>query len=129
MIRAKKLSPVELTKAVLERIERLNPALNAFCTLTPEASLAAAREAEQAVMSAPRWARCTGLPYSIKDLANTPGVKTMMGSHIFASRVPDADAPVRAPAARGGRDLHRQDDVAGVRLEGARRQPAHRHHA
>ena len=93
LIRAKKLSPLELTKAVLERIERLNPALNAFCTLTPEASLAAAREAEQAVMSGAALGPLHGLPYSIKDLANTRGVKTMMGSHIFASRVPDADAP------------------------------------
>jgi aspartyl-tRNA(Asn)/glutamyl-tRNA(Gln) amidotransferase subunit A len=93
LIRAKKLSPVELTKAVLERIERLNPTLNAFCTLTPEASLTAARAAEQAVMSGAPLGPLHGLPYSVKDLAVTKGVKTMMGSHIFASRVPDTDAP------------------------------------
>jgi aspartyl-tRNA(Asn)/glutamyl-tRNA(Gln) amidotransferase subunit A len=93
LIRAKKLSPVELTRAVLERIERLNPTLNAFCTLTPEASLAAARQAEQAVVAGAALGPLHGLPYSIKDLANTKGVKTMMGSHIFAGRVPDADAP------------------------------------
>ena len=78
LIRAKKLSPVELTKAVLERIERLNPTLNAFCTLTPEASLAAARAAEQAVMSGTPLGPLHGLPYSVKDLANTKAVKTMM---------------------------------------------------
>jgi aspartyl-tRNA(Asn)/glutamyl-tRNA(Gln) amidotransferase subunit A len=103
MIRAKKLSPVELTKAVLERIERLNPTLNAFCTLTPEGSLAAARAAEQAVMSGAALGPLHGLPYSVKDLANTKDVKTMMGSHIFADRVPDADAPyVRRLREAGG---------------------------
>ena len=45
LIRSKKLSPVELTKAVLERIERLNPKLNAFCLVTAEAATKAAREA------------------------------------------------------------------------------------
>jgi aspartyl-tRNA(Asn)/glutamyl-tRNA(Gln) amidotransferase subunit A len=103
LIRAKKLSPVELTKAVLERIERLNPTLNAFCTLTPEASLAAARAAEQAVMSGTALGPLHGLPFSVKDLAITRGVKTMMGSHIFASRVPEADAPyVRRLREAGG---------------------------
>ena len=46
LIRAKKLSPVELTEAVLARIERLNPKLNAFCTLTADLARAAARRAE-----------------------------------------------------------------------------------
>ena len=49
LIRSKKLSPVELTRAVLERIERLNPRLNAFCLVTAEAAMKAAREAEQAM--------------------------------------------------------------------------------
>ena len=50
LIRTKKLSPVELTKAVLERIEKLNPKLNAFCTVTADDAMKAARAAEQAVM-------------------------------------------------------------------------------
>jgi len=58
LLRAKKLSPVELTRAVLERVERLNPVVNAFCTLTADQALAAAREAEQAlVKGAARGAR------------------------------------------------------------------------
>ena len=50
MIRTKALSPVELTRAVLERIERLNPKVNAFCTLLPDQAMESARAAEAAVM-------------------------------------------------------------------------------
>ena len=50
LIRSRKLSPVELTKAVLERIEKLNPKLNAFCTIIADDAMKAARAAEQAVM-------------------------------------------------------------------------------
>ena len=103
LIRSRKLSPVELARATLERIERLNPRLNAFCTLTPEASLAAAREAEHAVTSGAALGPLHGLPFSVKDLALTRGVRTMFGSHIFASRVPDVDAPyVRRLREAGG---------------------------
>jgi aspartyl-tRNA(Asn)/glutamyl-tRNA(Gln) amidotransferase subunit A len=93
LIRNKKLSPLELTRAVLARIERLNPTLNAFCTITAEAALAEARAAEQAVMRGEPLGPLHGLPFSIKDLALTRGVRTMSGSHIFADRVPDTDAP------------------------------------
>ena len=103
MIRAKQLSPVELTRAVLERIERVNPTLNAFCTLTADTALARARDAEAAVMGGGPLGPLHGVPYSIKDLAFTRGVRTMSGSHIFATRVPDVDAPfVRRLAAAGG---------------------------
>jgi len=93
LIRAKKLSPVELTRAVLARIETLNPVLNAFCTPTPEIALADARRAEDAVMGGQELPPLHGIPYSIKDLAFTKGIRTMGGSHIFAARVPDVDAP------------------------------------
>src|SRR5262245_19298316 len=93
LIRAKKLSPVELTRAVLACIEALNPRLNAFCTPTPELALADARRAEEAVMRGAPLGPLHGLPYSIKDLAFTRGIRTMGGSHIFAARVPDVDAP------------------------------------
>ncbi|MGH6690518.1 MAG: amidase, partial [Gammaproteobacteria bacterium] len=93
LIRAKKLSPVELTRAVLARIEALNPVLNAFCTPTPEIALADARRAEEAVMRGETLGPLHGIPYSIKDLALTKGIRTMGGSHIFAERVPHVDAP------------------------------------
>ena len=83
LIRARKLSPVELTRAVLDRIERLNPIVNAFCTITPDVALAAAREAEQAVMKGERRGPLHGVPFSIKDLHYTKGIRTMSGSFVF----------------------------------------------
>jgi aspartyl-tRNA(Asn)/glutamyl-tRNA(Gln) amidotransferase subunit A len=93
MIRTKAVSPIEVTRAVLDRIERLNPRLNAFCTLTADAALAAAREAEQAVTRGAALGAIHGVPFSIKDLTLTRGVRTMSGSAIFERRVPDVDAP------------------------------------
>jgi aspartyl-tRNA(Asn)/glutamyl-tRNA(Gln) amidotransferase subunit A len=103
MIRAKKLSPVELTRAVLTRLEKLNPRLNAFCTPTPELAVAEAKRAEDAVMKGERLGPLHGVPYSVKDLSFTKGIRTMSGSHIFANRVPDVDAPfVRRLREAGG---------------------------
>ena len=93
LIRERKLSPLELTRAVLARVDALNPTLNAFCTPTPELALDEARRAEDAVMRGDRLGPLHGIPYSIKDLALTRGIRTMAGSHIFATRVPDVDAP------------------------------------
>src|SRR5256712_12578381 len=92
LIRTKALSPVELTRAVLERIERVNPIVNAICTLTVDTALARARDAERAVTSGAPLGPLHGIPYSIKDLNFTKGVRTMGGSFIFEHRVPDADA-------------------------------------
>jgi aspartyl-tRNA(Asn)/glutamyl-tRNA(Gln) amidotransferase subunit A len=94
LIRERQLSPLELTRAVLERIERLNPRINAFCTLTADAALAAAREAEQAVVRGHARGPLHGLPFTIKDLHFTRGVRTTSGSFIFEHRVPDVDPPV-----------------------------------
>jgi aspartyl-tRNA(Asn)/glutamyl-tRNA(Gln) amidotransferase subunit A len=103
LVRSKAVSPVELTRAALERIERLNPTINAFCTLTAETAMDAARRAEQALMAGERLGPLHGLPYSIKDLTVTAGVRTMSGSRIFERRVPSSDAPVvRRLRAAGG---------------------------
>src|SRR5688500_5511451 len=93
LIRTKALSPVELTRAVLDRIERVNPLLNAYCTVTADAAVEAGRRAEGAVVRAEPLGPLHGIPVSIKDLALTRGVRTMAGSFIFADRVPDVDAP------------------------------------
>jgi aspartyl-tRNA(Asn)/glutamyl-tRNA(Gln) amidotransferase subunit A len=93
MIRTKAVSPVEVTRAVLERVARLNPTLNAFCTLLADQAMDQARAAEEAVMQGRRLGPLHGVPYSIKDLAMTKGVRTMGGSYIYEHRVPDRDAP------------------------------------
>ena len=91
MIRDKALSPVELMRATIARAERLNLALNAICTPTYEAAVAAAREAEGAVMQGGPLGQLHGIPTSIKDLSLTRGVRTMAGSHIFRDRVPETN--------------------------------------
>jgi aspartyl-tRNA(Asn)/glutamyl-tRNA(Gln) amidotransferase subunit A len=93
-IRAKTLSPVEVVDAVLARIDRLNPALNAFCTLTHEGARAAAKQAEAAVMRGGALGLLHGVPVSVKDLVMTKGIRTTWGSKMFEQFVPDEDAPV-----------------------------------
>jgi aspartyl-tRNA(Asn)/glutamyl-tRNA(Gln) amidotransferase subunit A len=90
---AKALSPVEVTDAILDRIEHLNPALNAFTVITAELALKQARAAERAYADgdAPPLA---GIPASIKDLTLTRGIRTARGSLIDPAWVPEVDAPV-----------------------------------
>jgi aspartyl-tRNA(Asn)/glutamyl-tRNA(Gln) amidotransferase subunit A len=92
-IRSKALSPVEVTRAVLERIEQANPKINAFVTVTGDTALAAARAAEAAVMKGERLGPLHGIPVSIKDLALVKGVPAKFGSPVFAQRIGEIDAP------------------------------------
>jgi len=96
LIRDKQVSPVAVVEAVLARIEMLQPTVNAFITVTAEEARAAARRAEAAVMGGERLGPLHGVPFSVKDLLPTRGVRTTMGSLIFADQVPAEDAvPVR----------------------------------
>ncbi|HEY4169464.1 MAG TPA: amidase family protein, partial [Reyranella sp.] len=79
-IASKELSPVELTKAVLARAEKLQPVLNCFITLVPEQALAASKQAEDDVMQGKPLGLLHGIPYAAKDLVNTAGVRTTFGS-------------------------------------------------
>jgi aspartyl-tRNA(Asn)/glutamyl-tRNA(Gln) amidotransferase subunit A len=91
-IAGKELSPVELTKAVLARAERLQPILNCFITLVPEQALAAAKQAEDDVMQGKSLGLLHGVPYAAKDLVNTAGVRTTFGSLLHENNVPNSDA-------------------------------------
>jgi len=101
-IRAKKLSPVELVRAVLARLDETNDRINAFCTLTEEDATRAARQAENAVMRGDRLGILHGLPVSIKDLLLTRGVRTMSGSRTREKYVADEDAPAVARVLAAG---------------------------
>jgi aspartyl-tRNA(Asn)/glutamyl-tRNA(Gln) amidotransferase subunit A len=92
LIRSKKVSPVEVTEVVLARVERLNPVLNAFCTLTPELARRAAREAEISMMKGEPLGPLCGVPVSVKDLIFTRGIRTTGGSRIYADFIPEEDA-------------------------------------
>ncbi len=93
-IRTKRVSPVEVTTAILARIEQINPALNAYCLVLTESALAEARRVEAAVMAGDPLGPLAGVPVSIKDIVITKGVKTTFGSWMTADYVPEEDAPV-----------------------------------
>lgn len=91
LIRNKKASPVEAVRSALDRIEGRRE-LNAFITVTGEQALEAARQAEAAVMKGEMLGPLHGVPYSVKDLTLTAGVRTTMGSAIYEDFVPKEDA-------------------------------------
>jgi aspartyl-tRNA(Asn)/glutamyl-tRNA(Gln) amidotransferase subunit A len=95
-IAARDISPVELTRVVLDRAERLQPVLNCFITLVPEQAMAAARAAEDAVMQGQTLGLLHGIPFATKDLVNTAGVRTTFGSLLHADNVPAEDAVAAA---------------------------------
>ena len=93
LVRRRKVSPVEVVRASLERIEALEPTLNAFVTLTPELALADARRCEKMVMSGADLGPLHGVPISVKDLIAVGGVRQTFGSVTMKDFVADADAP------------------------------------
>ena len=93
-VRKKSASPVELTQACLKRIERLNPQLNAFITVTGEQALADARALEAEQQKGKFRGPLHGVPIALKDNIDTAGVRTTAGSALFADRVPSEDAEV-----------------------------------
>ena len=86
------VSPVELTQAFLRRIEGLDRALNCFITLTAEAALQSARQAEAEIRGGDYRGTLHGIPLALKDLYETRGVRTTAGSKFFADNVPSTDA-------------------------------------
>src|SRR5215470_13567882 len=102
LFRKRKLSPVELTKLMLARIEQLNPKLNAYLTVTAELALAQATKAETELY-APRGRKgyrdrgpLHGIPISLKDNIYTKDIRTTAGSKILKDFVPKEDASVTA---------------------------------
>ena len=101
-IRKKAVSPVELTDAVLSRIERLNPKLNAFTTVTEDLARDAARAAEKEVTGGRYRGPFHGIPVGIKDLTDTAGVRTTYGSDSWRDYVPQVDAEIVRRLKEGG---------------------------
>ncbi len=94
LIRSRAISSVELVSAYLERIERYNPQLNAFITVTGDLALEQARERDRELDSG-RWrGPLHGIPVALKDNIDTAGILTSGGSGVFADRVPSEDAEV-----------------------------------
>jgi aspartyl-tRNA(Asn)/glutamyl-tRNA(Gln) amidotransferase subunit A len=93
-VQKKEVSPVELTQACLARIEKLNPKLNAFITVTDTAALEDARKAEAEIARGEWKGPLHGIPLAVKDLIKTAGVKTTAASAVLQENVPTADAEV-----------------------------------
>jgi Asp-tRNA(Asn)/Glu-tRNA(Gln) amidotransferase A subunit family amidase len=91
--RRRTLSPVEVTEAIVERIEAVDPAIHAFFTRTPERALSDARASEARFMRGEPLGSLDGVPYSVKDLEQTEGVRTTFGSWASRDNVPAQDGP------------------------------------
>jgi aspartyl-tRNA(Asn)/glutamyl-tRNA(Gln) amidotransferase subunit A len=97
LIRTKKVSPVEVLGAILDRIDKLNPRLNAFVTLTIDQARRDARAAERALTKrSAKLGPLHGVPFSVKDLVITKGVRTTFGTPLYRDNVPTEDAPIVA---------------------------------
>ena len=88
LLRERRLSPVELTDAYLERIQRLDPSLNSYIRVMPDQARAAARQAEREIADGGWRGPLHGVPLGIKDLFDVAGVPTTMGSSILRDNVP-----------------------------------------
>ena len=97
MIKARKLSPVELAEASIRRIEGVEPQLNAFVTPTLDLARKQARKAEREIAAGTYRGPLHGIPFALKDIYNTAGIRTTGHSKISMNDVPKADA---APTAR-----------------------------
>jgi aspartyl-tRNA(Asn)/glutamyl-tRNA(Gln) amidotransferase subunit A len=92
LIRSRKLSPVELVRACLSRIERYDGVLRAYITVLSERALAQAQQAEREIAAGNYRGPLHGIPFGVKDQLCTKGVRTTLGSTIMADHVPDHDA-------------------------------------
>jgi aspartyl-tRNA(Asn)/glutamyl-tRNA(Gln) amidotransferase subunit A len=93
-LRKRELSPVELTKDCLAKIEKLNPVLNAFITVTGGLALEQARKAEAEIQRGNWRGPLHGIPIGLKDLIDTAGTRTTAASALFKDRIPIQDAEV-----------------------------------
>jgi Asp-tRNA(Asn)/Glu-tRNA(Gln) amidotransferase A subunit family amidase len=93
-LRLRKISPMELTRACLKRIEQLNPTLNAFITVTAETALEHARLAEEQILRGDWRGPLHGIPIGLKDLIDTAGIPTTAASELYKHRIPIHSAEV-----------------------------------
>ena len=102
LIEARKLSPVEYTRALIARTDALDPQLDAYITRTNEAALEAARAAEAEIARGNHRGPLHGIPFAVKDIYDTAGVLTSGHSRICIDRVPSRDATAVAKLRAAG---------------------------
>ena len=96
LLKRRELSPVELTRAFLDRIEALDGKLQAYITVLPQLAMAAARTAEAEMLRGEYRGPLHGIPIALKDLYDTKGIRTTASSRVMADRVPSEDATTTA---------------------------------
>ena len=101
-LRSRQLSPVELTRECLDRIDRLNPVLNAFITVTAELALEQAEQADAEIRAGNWRGPLHGIPIALKDLIDVAGVRTTAASRQYSDRVATGDAVIVAQLRRAG---------------------------
>jgi len=94
LLSRKEISPVELTRACLERIERIDPLVNSFITIVPWIAMEQASRAETELLHGEPLRALHGIPVALKDLYETAGIQTTAGSRHFAEYIPEKDAAV-----------------------------------
>jgi len=94
LIESREISPLELTRMMLDRIESLDGQLKSYATVTAERALASAGKAEQEIMAGDYRGPLHGIPVAVKDLCYTKGTRTMGGTGVYSDFVPDFDATV-----------------------------------
>jgi aspartyl-tRNA(Asn)/glutamyl-tRNA(Gln) amidotransferase subunit A len=92
LIRRRKVSPVELTNFLLNRIQHLQPVINAYITITPEIAISQAKKAEKEIIQGKYRGALHGIPISVKDLFYTSGIRTTAGSQILKRYIPKENA-------------------------------------
>jgi amidase len=97
LLKAGDISPVELTRMMLERITEVDDELKSYATITTDRALSAARQAEQEILAGRYRGPLHGVPVAVKDLCYTKGSKTMGGMGVLKDFVPDYDATVTVP--------------------------------
>src|SRR5947207_8017582 len=116
LIRTREISPVEVAKALLSRIDRLNPSLNALVTPSPS-FLEEAKKAETAVIRNEALGPLHGVPFTVKDTIDTAGLRTTSGSAMRVDNVPTEDAPAVARLKAAGAILLAKTNAAELAMD------------
>lgn len=127
MIRTRKVSSVDVTKAVLDRIEQHNPAINAFVTIHREEALCSAQKADEALMSGQRVGPLNGVPFHVKDNLYVAGSRTTFGSKLTETNVTADECHCRrlsrcGTTAQGRDDSGWPNEHSRTRVERSHRQ-------
>src|SRR5215216_719867 len=102
LLMTKKISSVELTQAILQRIQEIDPKIKSYVTVTDDLALEQARQADERIAKGENVTPLTGIPFSMKDCISTRGVRTTCSSKILENYVPQYSATVTNKLANAG---------------------------